>query len=123
MKSPITIATVIGLIMLTLIEGHIVWIQNKALSGTSTCAAATLINEGKHFSFEGRSDNIDAHCETAHTGYSLNITDDKRSYWLVFGVSWSTEENKWRGPYTNDGDKCWHFHGSEDSWDVYPCPQ
>ncbi|CAI2180478.1 17141_t:CDS:2 [Funneliformis geosporum] len=119
MKSPIIIATVIGLIMLKLIE---VWIQNRALSGTITCAAATHENEGDKFSFNELNDAIDEVCKTSHDGYYLNISDTIQKYWLIFGVEWSTEDYKWRGPFTNNGDKCWHFHGIEDNWDVYPCP-
>ncbi|CAI2168725.1 7766_t:CDS:2 [Funneliformis geosporum] len=37
---------------------------------------------------------------------------------LVF----STEEDKWRGPFTNNGDQCWHIHGSVDIWEVNPVP-
>ncbi|CAG8741107.1 26319_t:CDS:2 [Gigaspora rosea] len=49
--------------------------------------------------------------------------DDKDSWnWMVFGVEVSTEQDKWRGPFDNTQDYCYHYHGSEDDWDVYPCP-
>ncbi|CAI2169670.1 18179_t:CDS:1 [Funneliformis geosporum] len=99
--------------------GHIVWIQNKAWYGTHTFAAATFKCEGGQFDPDFK---IDLGDEVAHKGYHIEIPDSIDSYCLVFGVILSTEKDKWRGPFTNNGDQCWHFKGSEDDWDVYPCP-
>jgi hypothetical protein len=57
----------------------------------------------------------------SHTGYSLTIPDDIQKYWLVFHVHLSTEQDKWQGPFNNDGDKCWHYHGHLDSWEIWEC--
>ncbi|CAI2194925.1 14422_t:CDS:2, partial [Funneliformis geosporum] len=48
------------------------------------------------------------------------IPDNVDSYCLVFRVNYSGEDDKWKGLFTNNGDQCWHFQGSEDKWSVYP---
>ncbi|PKY26754.1 hypothetical protein RhiirB3_389793 [Rhizophagus irregularis] len=47
-------------------------------------------------------------------GFHLNIPDNKNitTYYLVFGVVSSTEEDKWCGSFDNNQDICWHFHNS-----------
>ncbi|CAI2162697.1 19527_t:CDS:2 [Funneliformis geosporum] len=124
MKSSIIIAIIFGLvtsITLTLIEGYTVWIQNKALRGTTTLAAATLTYEKDAWNWTDAPD-INSESGIAHQGYSLDIPNEIKSYYLVFWVFLSLRQDKWRGPFNNDGDKCWHFHGTQDFWDVYPCP-
>ncbi|CAG8712142.1 11191_t:CDS:2 [Funneliformis mosseae] len=114
MKFSIIIAIVFGLLSmtLTLIEAHTVWIHNKVAVGTHTRVTAAKDRNGKGFSTDGN---------WAHKGYSLNIPDDVKAYWLGFNVYDSFEEDKWRGPITNDGDKCYHFHGTLENWDIYEC--
>ncbi|CAI2190145.1 4386_t:CDS:2 [Funneliformis geosporum] len=118
MKFSIYFAIFFGL-QVPLAQGHTVWIHNKVTVGTLTAAAATETNEGSGFSWYGP--YIDMHSENAHKGYSLYIPDNKATFWLVFGVSGSLQENKWRGPFNNDGDKCWHYHGTIDGWNVDEC--
>ncbi|CAB4387449.1 unnamed protein product [Rhizophagus irregularis] len=100
---------------------HTVWIHNKVTAGTWTNAATVLKNKKGNFDWSGDAGAIDIEGDWAHTGYSLNVPDNVSSYWVAFRVAASTEDDKWRGPYNNDGDKCWHFHGTIDSWDVYEC--
>ncbi|CAG8750275.1 12639_t:CDS:1, partial [Funneliformis mosseae] len=57
----------------------------------------------------------------AHKGYSLTIPDRVKKYWLGFGVTLSFENDKWRGPFTNDEDRCYHFHGDESYWELFDC--
>ncbi|GBC06390.1 hypothetical protein RclHR1_00680034 [Rhizophagus clarus] len=98
-----------------------VWIHNKVTAGTWTNAAAVLENKQGDFDWSGDAGAIDIEGDWAHTGYSLTVPSNVKSYWLAFRVAASTEENKWRGPYNNDGDKCWHFHGTLDNWIVFEC--
>ncbi|CAG8754642.1 10636_t:CDS:2, partial [Funneliformis caledonium] len=106
--------------LMPFIQGHNVWIQNRAASGTYTDAGATEHNQKGHWSWGSHA--IDQQGASAHKGYHLYIPENYTTFWLVFGVASSTEDDKWRGPINNDGDKCWHFHGTEDAWDVYECP-
>ncbi|CAI2168823.1 13165_t:CDS:2 [Funneliformis geosporum] len=122
MKSSIIIAIIFGLVTsmtLTLIEGNKVWIQNKVERGCFTRAAATQIHDEEGWEWD--KDGIDNRGQWTHNGYYLYIPEDVKTYWLVFGVLYSTEEDKWRGPFENDGDKCWHFHGTLDNWKIYGC--
>ncbi|CAG8747872.1 103_t:CDS:1, partial [Gigaspora rosea] len=57
----------------------------------------------------------------AHTGFTLHVPEDVESYWIIFGVDVSTEQDKWRGPFNNTQDICWHFHGNVDDWKIWPC--
>jgi hypothetical protein len=98
--------------------GHTVWIHNKVDAGSYTLVAATPKNEEGPWNWSG---GIAQEGDWAHNGYSLLIPDNVESYWLVFSVSGSTEDDKWRGPINNDGDKCWHFHGHLDSWEIWEC--
>ncbi|CAG8528621.1 8997_t:CDS:2 [Funneliformis mosseae] len=114
MKFSTIIAIVFSLLSmaLMLIEAdHTVWIQNKVTSGTWTNVSASVTNGGDSFNADG---------DWAHNGYSVSIPDSVNSYWLQFRVAASTEDNKWRGPIPNDGDKCWHFHGTIDNWKTPP---
>ncbi|CAI2167229.1 17864_t:CDS:2 [Funneliformis geosporum] len=121
MKSSIFIAIIFGLFMLTLIEGYTVVIQNKVTKGTDTMVAATYGDEGGNFNWWHTNDAIVENFAEAHSGYNITIPDNVTTYWLVFGVDWSTEQDKWRGPFTNNGDQCWHFHGTLDDWKIYGC--
>jgi hypothetical protein len=67
---------------------------------------------------ETRGNLIDQDGKFSHVCYSLTVPDDVQSYWLNFHVR---EQDKVRGPYNNDGDKCWHFHGHIDSWKIWEC--
>ncbi|CAB5305960.1 unnamed protein product [Rhizophagus irregularis] len=78
-------------------------------------------NKKGDFDWHGDAGAIDIEGDWAHRGYSLNVPDNVKSYWLAFRVAASTEDDKWRGPFNNDGDKCWHFHGTIDSWNVFEC--
>ncbi|CAI2170751.1 13594_t:CDS:2 [Funneliformis geosporum] len=118
MKLSIYFAIFFGLLV-HLAQGHTVWIQNKVTVGTFTAVAATETGEKKDFSWYGP--YIDMQSENAHKGYHLIIPENITTFWLVFGVAYSLQENKWRGPINNDGDKCWHYHGTLDGWDVYEC--
>ncbi|CAB4404280.1 unnamed protein product [Rhizophagus irregularis] len=40
---------------------------------------------------------------------------------LVAEAIASTQDTKTRGPFNNNQDFCWHFHGSLNDWDVYAC--
>ncbi|CAG8726580.1 9665_t:CDS:1, partial [Funneliformis mosseae] len=92
---------------------HTVWIQNKVSAGAYTRVQASVVNGGDG-TFADES-------ERAHKGYSLNIPDRVKQYWLGFGVEGSFEHDKWRGPFTNDGDRCFHFHGVLENWEVFDC--
>ncbi|CAI2176900.1 14269_t:CDS:2, partial [Funneliformis geosporum] len=105
--------------LMPLTQGYTVWIHNWASSGTITDAAATENNEKGHWSWTHPA--IDNRGESARKGYHLVIPQNITTYWLVFGVASSLEDDKWRGPYNNDGDKCWRFHGSEDDWNINEC--
>ncbi|CAB4433639.1 unnamed protein product [Rhizophagus irregularis] len=100
---------------------HTVFIQNKVARGSYTEVAIVLENKKGDFYWNGDSGIIDAEGAWTHTGYSLHVPDNVNSYWVAFRVAASTEEDKWRGPINNDGDKCWHFHGTLESWEVYEC--
>ena len=101
--------------------GHTVYIQNKLVAGTSGIVAGTIDKED-NFNWQ-INDSWAQDSSRAHAGFSLSVPDNLNTYWLVFAVGLSTEQYKWRGPFTNNQDICWHFHGHIDSWDVYPCPQ
>ena len=93
---------------------HHVYIHNKIFVGTYTCVQATTDNSSLYHA-------ITEPCAFAHKGYSLTIPDKVQTYWLAFEVYASLENVKWRGPFQNDGDKCWHFHGSVDDWNIDEC--
>lgn len=63
---------------------------------------------------------ITSNWSISHKGFHLTIPDDISSYYLHFGLI-SFEEVKTRGPFTNDQDACWHFHGNVFKWKVYTC--
>ncbi|POG82317.1 hypothetical protein GLOIN_2v1834409 [Rhizophagus irregularis DAOM 181602=DAOM 197198] len=48
----------------------------------------------------------------------LTIPDDVKTFNLVFGVAHSLKVDKWRGPFDNTQDICWHYHGHLNSWKV-----
>ncbi|PKY41821.1 hypothetical protein RhiirA4_455488 [Rhizophagus irregularis] len=96
---------------MTIIIFH-VWTHNRVTVGTSTTVTATKENRNW--------DNIIAqNSKFGYDGYSLTIPDDIQTYWPVFEVHMSTEHDKWRGPFQNDGDKCWHFHDHLNSWEIW----
>ncbi|CAG8848921.1 45116_t:CDS:1, partial [Gigaspora margarita] len=101
---------------------HTFWIQNKLVRGTISTVAARDNGDKSGWNWATRPGAFAYNSKSAHTGYSLTIPADKSSYWMVFGVAESTEQDKWRGPFDNTQDYCYHYHGSEDDWDVYPCP-
>ncbi|CAG8478325.1 5496_t:CDS:2 [Funneliformis caledonium] len=117
MKFSMLIAIIFGLLTsmaLTLIEAdHTVWIHNKVTAGTWTRVQASVVNGGDGTFTEKT--------RMAHKGYSLTIPDRVKKYWLGFGVTLSLEHDKWRGPFTNDGDRCYHFHGDASYWELYDC--
>ncbi|CAI2168821.1 13164_t:CDS:2 [Funneliformis geosporum] len=123
MKSTIIIAIIFGLVTsmtLTFIEAnHTVWIQNKARIGVFTHAAATEENQQGHFNWNDGGFANEG--EWTHTGYSLNIPDEINTYWLAFQIGLSLEDDKWRGPFNNDRDQCWHFHGTLENWEIFEC--
>ncbi|CAG8468115.1 14838_t:CDS:2 [Funneliformis caledonium] len=118
MKFSTLIAIIFGLLTsmsLTLIEAdHKVWIHNKITAGTQTSVQALLTNgQGGQFASKGA---------IAHKGYSLTIPDNVSFYYLDFAVNQGISEPFTRlGPITNDGDKCYHFHGTLYNWRVLEC--
>ncbi|CAJ0833411.1 7668_t:CDS:2 [Entrophospora sp. SA101] len=46
------------------------------------------------------------------------VFDDVTSFNLSFSVEASSEQDKNRGPFTNDRDYEWKFTGSIDNWDI-----
>jgi hypothetical protein len=52
----------------------------------------------------------------ARHGFHVDISDDTKAYNLTFSVEASTEDDKKRGPFTNDKDYCWKMSGSIDNW-------
>ncbi|CAG8692507.1 3381_t:CDS:2 [Funneliformis caledonium] len=117
MKFSTLIAIIFGLLTsmaLTLIEAdHTVWIHNKVSAGTTTTVTASTVNGGDGRFADGS--------EIAHKGYSVNIPDRVKKYYLGFNVEGSFEHDKWRGPFNNDGDRCFHFHGVLENWDILDC--
>ncbi|CAG8715807.1 13790_t:CDS:2 [Funneliformis mosseae] len=115
MKFSIIIAIVFGLLSMTLmlIEANsTVWIHNKVTRGTWTHVSAAETKDGDSFDEDG---------DWAHHGYSVSIPNSVNSYWLKFSVTLSGEDNKWRGPILNNGDRCFHLHGTIDTWKVFDC--
>ncbi|CAB4404281.1 unnamed protein product [Rhizophagus irregularis] len=114
MKSlALIISIIFGLIAFTsLTEGHTVWIQNKLVVGTVSITTALTPDGGV----------IDEKMASAHKGYHLYIPEDKSTFYLDFDVLGSVQDLKKRGPFNNDQDSCWHYHGNSGNWDVFPCP-
>ncbi|RIB09909.1 hypothetical protein C2G38_2107383 [Gigaspora rosea] len=89
----IAIILSIAYVLPIIAAGHHVWVHNKLAPGTR---ARVDPSETPDFAIV-----IDEEESTAHKGFSL----------------WA----KFRGPYNNTQDYCWHFHGSEDFWDINTC--
>ncbi|GBB87971.1 hypothetical protein RclHR1_14490002 [Rhizophagus clarus] len=103
-------------------DGHTVWIHNKMIGGTQAIAAVTHDNEKETWHWSP--DNNDAIFESysfAHMGFYLKVPSKVETFWLVFGVGLSQEEDKWRGPFTNTQDLCFHFHGNVFKWELWQC--
>uniref|UniRef100_U9T0K2 DUF1566 domain-containing protein n=1 Tax=Rhizophagus irregularis (strain DAOM 181602 / DAOM 197198 / MUCL 43194) TaxID=747089 RepID=U9T0K2_RHIID len=90
MKSSFSFTIIVAIIFIQVLTpftevyaDHTVWIHNKVTAGTWTNAATVL---------ENKKGNFDWH-----------VPDNVQSYWLAFRVGASTEEDKWRGPFNNDG--------------------
>ncbi|CAG8475095.1 22720_t:CDS:2, partial [Gigaspora rosea] len=89
------------------------------IEGTVASVAATLKKD----------DNFNWNCKCAlaqdssraHAGFVLAVPDNVESYWIILGVGLSVEDDKWRGPYNNTQDICWHFHGHFEKWEIWPC--
>ncbi|GBC04084.1 hypothetical protein RclHR1_00550029 [Rhizophagus clarus] len=121
---PLFISIIVSLIaFVSLIEGHTINVENKLVRGTWGLGAATDYLGSGNFDWDHDNSAIDQNWSIAHNGFDLTIPDDQNitTFYLVFGVSGSTEQDKWRGPFDNNQDYCWHFHGHIDSWKVYPC--
>ncbi|CAG8512146.1 uncharacterized protein OCT59_019305 [Rhizophagus irregularis] len=101
----LTISIIISLIaFISLTEGKIVKIENKLDKGTRAMVAA-----------------LDYMSDGNYEWGELTIPDDVKTFNLVFGVAHSLKVDKWRGPFDNTQDICWHYHGHLNSWKVYPC--
>ncbi|CAB4379763.1 unnamed protein product [Rhizophagus irregularis] len=102
---------------------HTVWIHNKLDKGTQAIAAVTHTNEKETWHWSP--DNNDAIFESysfAHEGFYLTVPSKVSTYWLVFGVGGSAfEEDKWRGPFENTQDLCFHYHGNLVKWELWQC--
>ncbi|CAB4484357.1 unnamed protein product [Rhizophagus irregularis] len=115
MKSHPLLALIISIIFsliafMSPTEGYKVWIHNKLESGTWAGVDA-VTEDGK---------KITSNWSFSHKGFHLTIPDDTGTYYLHFGLI-SFEDIKIRGPFTNDQDACWHFHGNVFKWEVYTC--
>ena len=87
--------------------GNHIWASNKMWPGTIgnifvTADGKTIASGGSH----------------AHDGITIDLTSEYKSYYLTFSVEASTEDDKHRGPFTNDQNYCFKFHGSVDKWDI-----
>ncbi|CAG8704779.1 34951_t:CDS:2 [Gigaspora margarita] len=83
------------------------WASVTAVTATTNCS-------------DGGND-ITTDRSVAHKGISLKIPDDTTMYCLAFDVIGGPQETKWRGPYDNTEDICWHLHGNLFSWELNPC--
>ncbi|PKC13198.1 hypothetical protein RhiirA5_372451 [Rhizophagus irregularis] len=63
---------------------------------------------------------IDDGISVSHHSFELTIPDDVKTFNLVFGVAHSLKVDKWRGPFDNTQDICWHYHGHLNSWKFNP---
>ncbi|CAB4426384.1 unnamed protein product [Rhizophagus irregularis] len=121
----LTISIIISLIaFISLTEGKIVTIENKLDKGTlARVAALTYMGSGHYNWGEKEKDDglIDYDELYSHYFFELAIPDDVKTFNLVFGVPESLTEDKWYGPFDNTQDICWHYHGHQNSWKVYPC--
>ncbi|CAG8632433.1 4381_t:CDS:2 [Gigaspora margarita] len=98
---------------------HTVYIQNKLVRGTIAQVAARYNDQGP-WNWWTRPGAFAYGQSTAHDYFSLSISG-VYVYYLVFGVDVSTEQDKWRGPFNNTQDYCWHYTGNEFNWEVWPC--
>ncbi|CAG8774347.1 19846_t:CDS:1, partial [Racocetra persica] len=78
---------------------HMIWIHNKLFPGTRAQVTAC---QGPNDSDE----TYDFEWSTAHDGFSLNIPNEKQTFWLIFFVEGTLRDPKKRGPFTNDKDYC-----------------
>ncbi|CAB4471379.1 unnamed protein product [Rhizophagus irregularis] len=119
----LTISIIISLIaFISLTEGKIVKIENKLDKGTRAMVAALDYMSDGNYEWGDEDDGlIDDGISVSHHSFELTIPDDVKTFNLVFGVAHSLKVDKWRGPFDNTQDICWHYHGHLNSWKVYPC--
>lgn len=103
--------------------GYTVYIQNKLDRFTMANVAASKVAGSGWYDWSHPDENqISQGSSVSHAGFSLWVPNEINQYWLVLGVQGSLEYDKWRGPFGNTQDICWHFHGHLESWEVFPCP-
>ncbi|GES79974.1 hypothetical protein GLOIN_2v1843800 [Rhizophagus clarus] len=56
---------------------------------------------------------------TVGTWAAVTATNDSDGIYNI--AQDCTQDTKERGPFDNNQDSCWHFHGHLDSWDIYSC--
>ncbi|CAB4378618.1 unnamed protein product [Rhizophagus irregularis] len=120
----LTFSIIISLIaFISLTEGKLVTIENKLDKGTKAMAAALTYMGSGHYNWGGEDNGLlDYDWSVSHHGFELYLPDGIQIFNLVFGVDGSIDEDKWFGPFDNSThDICWHFHGHQNSWKVYPC--
>ncbi|PKC11512.1 hypothetical protein RhiirA5_397443 [Rhizophagus irregularis] len=120
MKSHPLLALVIPIILnlivfMSLTEGHTIWVHNKLVVGTWAAVTAVDTLDYAH------QNQIDQQWSIAHHGFHLTIPDNYTTFYLYLEAIASTQDTKTRGPFNNNQDFCWHFHGSLNDWDVYAC--
>ncbi|GBC09014.1 hypothetical protein RclHR1_08540013 [Rhizophagus clarus] len=93
--------------------GKTVWVHNKLTVGTWAAVTATNDSDGIY--------NIAQDWSVSHNGFHVDVPDNYPTFYLFFDVIVSTQDTKERGPFDNNQDSCWHFHGHLDSWDIYSC--
>ncbi|CAG8553772.1 7494_t:CDS:2, partial [Gigaspora rosea] len=102
-----------------LLYDHTFWISNHLVRGTIAQVAA-LRDRPDSWNWLTKPGAIAYGHSSAHDGFNLQISG-VYSYWIVFGVAESTEQDKWRGRFDNKQDYCYHYTGNEFKWDVFPC--
>ncbi|RIB07580.1 hypothetical protein C2G38_2045879 [Gigaspora rosea] len=100
-------------------QDHTFWISNHLVRGTIAQVAA-LRDRPDSWNWLTKPGAIAYGHSSAHDGFNLQISG-VYSYWIVFGVAESTEQDKWRGRFDNKQDYCYHYTGNEFKWDVFPC--
>ncbi|CAI2188890.1 13544_t:CDS:1 [Funneliformis geosporum] len=93
--------------------GYWVWIQNKIELNIYTWTGAFVFND------EGKRSWINVQAAKSHDGYHLKIPNDIKQYWLAFSLNEFKDFDQ-EGPFNNDEDICWYWHGHEHNWKVYP---
>ena len=54
----------------------------------------------------------------AQDGFNIVVTSEIPVYNLIFDVVGTFQDIKHRGPFKNDQNYCFKFHGSVDKWDI-----